>query len=264
MALSSENDNSFIEQVSLIDILYKDTYRIDSYVSQIMRGILKRRKIKETSTQTNTEKVSGSLAIFTGDYTKDSQDMTTEEFNFIPHDHNVIDLLDRLNLSPLEYFNGEEIAGHLVWLKCRLTVRDFKTFTEFIPIMAENAEIFNVKGNEIQNLQKIFKAVAKIIPLNIEVECFLQDNSVVRGILNEKYLLTAYQDIIAMYGAKLPGRWNIVGILDSLNFEQVPSKKSNSFRLSMDAFSKVAETFYREGNPRYSITPILIFRGLEK
>ncbi len=265
MALPAEIHNNFIEQISLIDIFYKDNYRIDSYISQIMHGILKRRKIRETTTQTNTEKIAGGVPTLFGiDYKKDNQDMTFEELNFIPHDHNVIIFLDKLNLSPIEKFSGEEIIGRLVWLKCRLAIRDFKTFTDFIPVMADNAKIFKINKNEVTDLQKIFKAVSKIIPLNIEVECILQDNSVIRGILSEKYLLTPYQDIIAMYGAKLPGLWNVVGVLDSLNTVQIPNIKSNSFRFSMDSFSKVAESFYREGNPKYCITPILIFRGLEK
>ena len=61
MVLPAETGNDFIEQVPLIDILYKDTYRIDSYISQIMHGILKRRKIRETNTQTNTGKIAGGL-----------------------------------------------------------------------------------------------------------------------------------------------------------------------------------------------------------
>ena len=46
MVLPAETGNDFIEQVPLIDIFYKDTYRIDSYISKIMHGILKRRKIQ--------------------------------------------------------------------------------------------------------------------------------------------------------------------------------------------------------------------------
>ena len=57
--------------------------------------------------------------------------------------------------------------------------------------------------------------------------------------------------------------WCIVGILDSLNKVEQPTKPIG-FRRSMDEFSTVAETLYREGNPKYTVTPFLIFRGLEK
>lgn len=49
MASTAENESSLIEKVSLIDILYKDEYRIDSYLAQIMKGVLKRRKVQETN-----------------------------------------------------------------------------------------------------------------------------------------------------------------------------------------------------------------------
>ena len=111
-----------------------------------------------------------------------------------------------------------------------LAVRDFRKFTSFFSAITENPEIFGVKKNESNAWQKKFKAIAKIVPLNIEIECFLKDNSVVRGILKENYLLTAYQDIVAMFGAKLPGKWNVVGILDSLNSSNIPNNVGNSFR----------------------------------
>jgi len=85
----------------------------------------------------------------------------------------------------------------------------------------------------------------------------------VRGILKEKYLLTVFQDIIATYGTQLPGMWFTVGIINSLNKLGYP-KLPQGFRKTMNEVSAVAETLYREGNPKYTITPVLIFRGLEK
>ena len=118
-----------------------------------------------------------------------------------------------------------------------MSIRDFRKFTEIIPVMAKNNP-------------------------NIESEFMLKDNNVVRGILKENYMLTAYRDIVAIYGSNLPGMWFMVGILDSLN--KLIKPITQGFRKSMDEFSAVAETLYREGNPKYTITPFLIFRGLEK
>lgn len=200
MALSEQNENGVIEQVSLIDILYKDEYRVESYVAQMMHGLLKRKKIQDSNVQANTEKISGGfLPIISGDYTKNDQNLTLEEFNIIPHDHNVIFLLDKLDLSPIELFNDEEIIGRLVWLKCRVAIRDFGKFNEFIPTISKNAKLFNASKQQAEDLKKKFTVISKITPLNIEVECFLMDNSVVRGILKEEYLLTAYQDVVTMY-----------------------------------------------------------------
>ena len=223
-------ENSLVEQVSLIDILYKDEYRVDSYVAQIMHGLLKRRKFQETDSNVAVRKLSGSIKVISGDLSQNTQETAMEELNFIPHDDNIITLLNALDLSPVDILGDSVVVGRLVWMKCRLAVRDFRKFTSFFSAITENPEIFGVKKNESNAWQKKFKAIAKIVPLNIEIECFLKDNSVVRGILKENYLLTAYQDIVAMFGAKLPGKWNVVGILDSLNSSNIPNNVGNSFR----------------------------------
>lgn len=262
MASISENENSIVEEVSLIDILYKDEYRIDSYLAQIMNGVLKRRKIQETNSQTDTKEIGGSVKILSGTFNDISASTIMEETRFVPHDHNVIKLLELLDLEPQEILHDEYI-GYLICLKGRLAVRDFRKFNEIIPVMTENHKLFNIDQKEAKNVKKIFDAMAKIIPMNVEAEIVLKNNSVVRGILKENYLLTAYRDIIATHGTQLPGIWCTVGILDSLNKTIQPTKPTG-FRESMDEFSAVAETLYREGNPKYTITPFLIFRGLEK
>lgn len=263
MASTAENEGRFIEEVSLIDILYKDEYRVDSYLAQIMKGVLRRRKIQETDSQTDTKEMGGSIKILNSNFVESGTQTTLEETRFVPHDRNVNDLIDILNLEPQEILTGENIVGRLVCLKGRLAIRDFKKFIEIISVMAENSELFPIDHEEIMKTKKTFDAFSKIIPMNVEVEFVLKDNSVVRGILKENYLLTAYRDIVATHGNQLPGMWHAIGILDSLN-KTVQPTLPQGFRKSMDAFSAVAETLYREGNPRYVITPFLIFRGLEK
>lgn len=262
MASTSENENRIVEEVSLIDILYKDEYRIDSYLAQIMNGVLKRRKIQETNSQTDTKEMGGNIKILSGTFNYISSATTMEENRFVPHDHNVIKLLELLDLEPKEILH-DKCVGRLICLKGRLAVRDFRKFTEIIPVITENNKLFNIDQKEAKNVKKIFDAMAKIIPMNVEAEIILNDNSAVRGILKENYLLTAYRDIIATHGTQLPGMWCTVGILDSLNKIGQPTKPTG-FRRSMDEFSVAAETLYREGNPKYTITPFLIFRGLEK
>lgn len=262
MASTAESEGRLVEEVSLIDILYKDKYRIDSYLAQIMKGLLRRRKLQETESQSDTKNVGGSIKIFSGNFSAGGTDSIGEEKLFIPHDHAVNDLLDMLALEPQEILPNEEVIGRLVCLKGRLSIRDFRKFTEIIPVMAKNSKIFNINQKSATDFEKFFNAISKIIPMNIEAEFVLKDNNVVRGILKENYMLTAYRDIVAMYGSNLPGMWFIVGILDSLN--KLVKPITQGFRKSMDEFSAVAETLYREGNPKYTITPFLIFRGLEK
>lgn len=263
MALPAESEGRSVEEVSLIDILYKDEYRIDSYLAQLFNdGVLRRSKLQTTDSLTDAKSIGGSLKILSGSITDGGTSSTMEETRFVPHDHNVIALLESLNLEPQEFLNGQ-CTSRLVCLKGRLSVRDFRKFTEVIPVMASNSKLFGVDQKEAKDLKKTFDALSKIIPLNVEAEILLKDNSIVRGILKENYLLTAYRDIVATHGTQLPGMWFTVGILDSLSKVVQPTSPSG-FRKSMDDFSAVAETLYREGNPKYTITPFLIFRSLEQ
>ena len=264
MASTGENEGRLIEEVSLIDILYKDEYRVDSYLAQIMKtGVLKRSKIQETNSQTGTKEIGGSVKIFSGKMVDNGTTTVMEENRFVPHDRNVNTLLDILDLETQETLTAENVTGRLVCLKGRLAIRDFKRFTESISVMADNSELFKVNQKDAAKAKKTFETMFKIMPINIETEFVLKDNSVVRGILQEKYLLTAYQDIVATHGTQLPGIWYTVGILDSLNQPKQPSKLQG-IRNSLDILSSAAGNFYREDNLKYTITPFLIFRGLEK
>lgn len=262
MASTTESENHIMQEISLIDILYKDEYRIDSYLAQVMKGVLKRRKLQEINTQTDTKEMSGSITILKGSFRDVGTSTVMEENRLIPHDHNVITLLELLDMEPQEILS-DDCVGRLICLKGRLAVRDFRKFTEIIPVMTKNNKLFGIDKNKANALKDIFDAISKIIPMNVEAEVILKDNSIVRGILKEDYLLMDYRDIIATHGTQLPGIWCTVGILDSLKKVVHPTKPTG-FRKSMDEFSVIAETLYREGNPKYTVTPFLIFRGLEK
>ena len=262
MALPAESEGCRVEEVSLIDLLYKDEYRIDSYLAQLLDGVLRRRKLQETESQTYTKRIGGSIKILSSSFVDGGSSTIMEETRFVPHDGNVIILLEMLDLEPQEFLSGE-CAGRLICLKGRLSVRDFRKFNEILSVRAENNKLFNVDKKEAKNLKITFDALSKIIPMNVEAEIVLKDNSVVRGVLKENYLLTAYRDIVATHGNQLPGVWCAVGILDSLKKVGYPSLQQG-FRKGMDAFSEVAEALYSEGNSKYTITPFSIFRYLEQ
>ena len=169
MASTAENESSLIEKVSLIDILYKDEYRIDSYLAQIMKGVLKRRKVQETNSRTDTKEMGGSIKIFSGNFVEGGTQTTMEETRFVPHDRNVNDLLTLLALEPQENLSSEEIVGRLVCLKGRLSVRDFRKFTEIISVMAENNEMFNVDKKEATKMKKSSE-MARWKPLALAME----------------------------------------------------------------------------------------------
>ena len=84
MASTAESEGRLVEEVSLIDILYKDKYRVDSYLAQIMKGLLRRRKIQETESLSDTKNIGGSIKIFSGNFSANGTNLTSEEKTINP------------------------------------------------------------------------------------------------------------------------------------------------------------------------------------
>jgi len=229
----------------------------------LFNGVIRRKRLQDVASDNSARTIKGSVTIFGADISDQSLSSKLEEYNIAPHDRNVIVLLDVLNLSPVTILNDIPAEGKLIWLQGQLVVRDFKRISDFVPAVAQNHKIFGIEKSEVNTIKRMFDAVAKIIPLNIEIECVMNDGETVRGTLKEDYLTTAYQDILAIYGTRLPGKWNVVGILDKVK-TSTPQFAGHSFRGSVDSLSMVADALYKEGNPRYSLMPLLIFRELDK
>ena len=205
METAKENEVDTVQEVTLIDILYKDEYKVDSYIAQLLNGVIRRKRIQDVESDNSLRTLKGSVKILGADISDQSLSTKLEEYNIAPHDRNVIVFLDILDLIPLRVLDEGMTEGKLVWLQGHLAIRDFKKISTLIPAIAQNHKLFGIDKNEASTTKRMFDAVAKIIPLNIEVECVMEDGEVVRGTLKEDYLTTAYQDILAIYGTQLPG-----------------------------------------------------------
>lgn len=256
------------QKTQLIDILYKDTYRIDSYIAQLLDGAVRSVKMQDNTSHGSSHTMKGSISVFSANFGKSNLSSALREYSIDPHDHNVISLLSSLDLERLDAAPPTDCIGRLVHLHCRLAIRDFKEFETLIPAMAKNKDLFGtgsapINEKNIKEFVKIFDFIKKIIPLNIEMECSLDDGTIIRGILKNDYLLMDYRDIVSIYGTVLPGQWNVIGIIDEKQSSAPMS--TNQMRGVMDAMAKTAEFLYNDsGEQQFSIAPILIYRELSK
>ena len=245
------------ERENLVDFLYKDNYRIDSYMAQLLDGAVRSVKQQENTSHGSSH----SIGVFKYQYGKNNLTSALNEYNIDPHDHNVVILLSSLDLEPIYTAPPDECMGKLVHLQGSLSIRDFNLFNDLIPTFTKNASLLGQSAKEAKKIKSIWEIIEKIAPMNIELECELADGTILRGILKEEYLLTAYRDIVSLYGTTLPGIWNVIGILDKSVNSSITSK---GIRSAMDNMAVAASALYNDSYSKTTVIPVLIYRELSK
>ena len=247
---------------NLIDILYKDDYRVKSYIAQMLAGAVQSVKKQTTSSIGSSFDAKASAAFAKGGYLRKQNETSMTETEADVHDHAVMLLLQELALEP----SGElpaDATGVIIHLRGELSLRDYSSFNDLASIVGANPAQFGTTKKDVRDVQNAFKGIAKLVPLGLEAEITLPNYEVARGILKEEYMLTPYRDLVAMYGTHLPGVWDVIGILDRPRATTSLLPKAN-LRTSMDAIASAAKQLYDSGDNAYTITPFLIYRELSR
>jgi hypothetical protein len=148
----------------LIDIFYKDTYRIDSLISQINNGALQTVTTKTDKTQGSTSFNTGSVGIigtFSASINRNTSEGTgkhIEETRKIGDDL-LLKLLDQLDILPqaegcLEKFSNLNI------IRGSISLRNYKFFSQMIPLLKDGAQVFDPtlkEKTEVENAIKFIK-----------------------------------------------------------------------------------------------------------
>lgn len=256
----AEKEMETEQQVSLIDILYKDTYRIDSFIAQLMEGIIKGKEYQENSIKEKSSLMRFSVKVASGDISSKTANNTSMKTNIEEHDYSILKLLEILDLEELSDLPIDANA-QLVHLKGNIAIRNLKEFSNILPIFTKPNTLLNIDKNTADIAKKLLPLM-KIIPMNIEMDLSLENNITLKGILKEEYLLSSYENIIATYGINLPHKWHVIGILD-FNRNNIKSTDKAILQNLIDALATTFKQF-QGGNSCYNFIPILIFRGLTK
>lgn len=245
---------------NLIDILYKDDYRVKSYIAQMLAGAVQSVKKQTTSSTGSSFDVKGGIPFAKGSYLRNQNDSSMTETEADVHDHAVMVLLQELALDPLDKL-PEDATGTIVHLRGELSLRDYSSFSDLISVVNAAPGQFGATKKEVRDVQNVFKGISKLVPLGLEAEVTLPSSEITRGILKDEYMLTAYRDLVAMYGTHLPGTWDVVGILDRPR-SITSALQGAKLRSSMDTIASAAKQLYDSGDSAYTIAPFLIYREL--
>ena len=251
------------EQIPLIDILYKDIYRTDSFIAQLRSGVLRSMKHQHETAHGSTNSIEGSIPTFlkggaSGNQTESKSIMELS----VPHDNAILELLNSLDLQPISYL-PIQATGTMIHFQGNIFIRNLNTLLEMVNLMADSPQLFNISRKDAKNVGGIISAMTKVLKFGLEIELQLDDESIIIGNLKEEYLIEAHSNLLKSYGTALPGKWNVIGLVDDNKKNSIYASK-NGMRNGLDQYASIPKNLYLADTSGYILTPILIFRELNK
>lgn len=253
----------FSEKTSLIDFLYIDKEKVDSFISQLQNGAL--RSVKTTNDITQGFSVSGEgsiPALAKGSVNNSNQDKNALEKQYDPYHSQLIELLNFLNLTILNDIPLLTEA-QIVLLESQISIRNLDTLKKTIPILRDNKEAFGFTNKNFKTVNDTIKLVESmfgIMPLSIDIELTFDSGISVNGPIKESGLSIKSDDLFRSYGTLLPGKWYTLGIIDKRP-KYLPNPNANqSLYAFIDQIASSMSEVYTKS--MIQISPILVFRSV--
>ena len=214
MGQKDDSQTKLLEEKTLVDFLYVDKERADSFISQIRNGTL----ISVTKTNISSEITSkmgkGTIGVASGQYTNTNktEDRAAEQYD--PYHSQLLNLLNDLEIQPLEEL-PDSIIGQLVLIEAPIVIRNITTIKALLPVYLKNDSVLSQKVDKLikKNLliiNEVLQQMSDSISLSINF-----DNNLIVGTLKETGLAIKQDDLMRTYGVNIPGKWFILGIMDS-------------------------------------------------
>lgn len=253
----------------LVDFLYIDKERLDSFISQITTGTLRSvTKIQNTS-ESSSHSASGDMKVLKGELSKAQTSGIGSTEKYDPFYWQIINFLNTLSTNTIGKIDDSLLDGpKLTTLKGKLTVRNSNSIGSMSSTLIKNPSLFGVnqKNHEIKNGIKMFDELIRLLPDSITIGLELGDRNIVSGTLNSSGLQISKTDIVQQYGATLPGSWFVFGIFDyapsqTPNYEvEFSASKDDILSNLSDQYSNALNTLC--GGSPYKIIPVIIYRAV--
>ena len=252
-------ETNFSDAKILIDFLYIDKERTDSFISQLRNGTL--RSVTKTigTSEGSSLSTKGSIEVVQGTWGKrnESNEKAAEEYD--PYHSQIIQLLNDLGIPPLSQL-PTSCTGQLVLLQSRIKIQDIESIKSMMPIFTKNAATFGVpQTREAKSMMRIFTDILAQIPNTITLTLEI-DGFSVTGTLKSGGLSIAQSDINRTYGTQIPGEWFTLGILDTADSAS-SSTDISSLDNAIDVMSDSLNQLFQSSV--YRIIPILVFRRVQ-
>ncbi|MCI7329852.1 MAG: hypothetical protein SOZ01_03090 [Selenomonadaceae bacterium] len=259
MGTEEASETQTPDEQSLIDFLYVDKERADSFISQIRNGTLRSVTRTTGTTEDSTFSVKGSAAVLQAkyDHANTSKAKAAEEYD--PYHSQLIQLLNDLGVSPVTSL-PEECAGKMLLLNSHIKVHDFESIRAILPVVSKHLPFFGLSTdkdtrNTIRLLNELIEQMSDSILLTMSI-----GGKTITGTLKETGLAISRNDIGRTYGVDLPGKWYVLGILDTID-DKIPTVSVDTIEDAIDVVSDAMSKFFRQS--RYRMIPVLIFRTID-
>lgn len=259
MGQKDKTKSSIPETTQILDFLYIDKERADSFISQLRNGTL--RSVTKTTGTSESSSISmkGNAAVVNGEYKHDQKTDANAAEQYDPYHNQLINLLNDLNIQPLDNL-PVDAEGQLVLLLGTIAIRDAETMRSLLHVLSKNK---NMLGSQFdRNTRSIIKMITDTLdqlPDTISFSMKFQ-NTMITGVLKESALAIQKSDLMRIYGAHMPGKWYVLGIIDHIAANDELPTTPGSIEDAIDICSNATNQLF--ASSEYKIIPILVFRPI--
>lgn len=249
----------------LVDFLYIDSERVDSFISQTKNGTL--RSISKTNaasqgSSTNTG-LTADIKILKGTIGgKEQIDNTISSTeNYDPFHKQVIDLINTFSYDEIDPNSYNE--AKLGFISGNVVIRNLSLFTDLVPVIFAHKNVFGVTDKSAKDNIRAMSDLIKASPGTIDLTVTTANGDKISGTIIEEYLKIPMGNILKNYGTALPGKWAVIGIFDTtlppIQVDDASDLDTNSTVEGLvDTYSTTIKTFFASSITK--VIPLVIFR----
>jgi hypothetical protein len=251
----------------LIDFLYKDIERINSFYAQIFQGLVLGVSQAHTASSGSSPTIKGGFGFVSAETTYSSQASQEIKKSLDPHDAKIVELFEYLDLPEYTDSVKKTGAGRLVKIAGVITVRQSKIIMDMLDA---------VKGAIPAPENFSWDAVAKLVEImasGTEMELVTSRNEHVLMPIKSEYMSMSGNDIFKIYKSSIPGKWHAIGIAD--NVESAGPifpvsnaaaarkiEKSGNLRAALNGVYDMAKTIIYSPEIACVVCPLVIYREI--
>lgn len=256
-----QSSESIQTKTELVDFLYIDLQRVDSFVSQLKNGTL--RSVSKTNStlqgSSNTGKLTVDAKLIKGSLggAEQTDNTVSSTENYDPFHKQVIDLLTSLECDEIN--PNESTEAKLGFVTGNIVIRNLSIFTDIIPVVFKHKNVFGVLDKSAKENINAMTDLINAAPSTIDLTVSTDSGDKISGTIIEEYLNIPMGSILKNYGTSLPGRWTVIGIFDTSIPNPIPDTDSQATVESMvDKYSETLNNFFASSTTK--VIPLIIFR----
>lgn len=259
MGIETPAEQRLLETVPILDFLYIDNERIDSFLSQINQGTLRSVTRSQGVSENSSRDAGVSVKLLKGGYKNErcSEQSIAEQID--PYHSKILTLLETLDLQTARELPAD-CVGQLMQLRGQIAIRDNATMLSMMSVFSKNIKSIAPKTDKSQRdvfnaAQDFLKGMPDIISLSLKI-----GDKVVSGTLKESGLTICKSDLMRTYGSTMPALWYVLGIIDTVSPNHAVTPTIANMEGVIDVCVAAVNQLYSP--TKYRIIPLLIFRNV--